>query len=120
VNRETRRMTERQGEVEPDEDDLDVDQPGDDDGGGAGGGAGGGGRSTRSASGAGRQPTRQRTGVVQFFREVRDEMRQVAWPSRSELINYTAVVVTVLAIMITLIYFLNLGFAHMVLWLFTK
>ena len=27
----------------------------------------------------------------QFLREVRAEMRQVAWPTRSEVINYTSV-----------------------------
>ena len=29
-------------------------------------------------------------GTGQFFREVRDELRQVAWPTRAEMINYTA------------------------------
>mgnify|MGYP000294403938 CR=1 FL=1 len=33
------------------------------------------------------------------IREVRDEMRQVAWPSRAELINYTSVVLTTLILL---------------------
>ena len=51
---------------------------------------------------------------------VGDEMRQVAWPSRSELINYTSVVLTTLIIMISLIFVLNLAFGKLVTLLFTK
>ena len=56
-------------------------------------------RAGPASRGAG-NPGRKRTTPVQFVREVRDEMRQVAWPSRSELINYTSVVLTTLIIMI--------------------
>ena len=63
---------------------------------------------------------RKRTTPVQFVREVRDEMRQVAWPSRSELINYTSVVLTTLVIMISLIFVLNLAFGKLITLLFTK
>jgi preprotein translocase subunit SecE len=51
---------------------------------------------------------------------VRDEMRLVQWPSRTELINYTSVVLTTLIIMITLIFFLNLGFGKLITLMFTK
>src|SRR5580700_7156498 len=61
---------------------------------------------------------RKRTTPVQFVREVRDEMRQVAWPSRAELINYTSVVFTTLIIMIALIFALNLGFGKLITLLF--
>jgi preprotein translocase subunit SecE len=57
---------------------------------------------------------------MQFTREIRDEMRQVAWPSRAELINYTSVVITTLAIMIGLIFVLNLGFGRLITLLFNK
>jgi preprotein translocase subunit SecE len=57
---------------------------------------------------------------VQFTREIRDEMRQVAWPSRAELINYTSVVVTTLVIMISLIFVLNLGFGKLITLLFHR
>ena len=67
-----------------------------------------------------RQQGRKRTTPVQFVREVRDEMRQVAWPSRAELINYTSVVLTTLIIMIALIFALNLAFGKLVTLLFTK
>ena len=47
-------------------------------------------------------------------------MRQVAWPSRAELINYTSIVFVTLAIMISLIFVLNLAFGKLVTLLFTK
>src|SRR5580692_9924001 len=63
---------------------------------------------------------RKRTTPVQFTREVRDEMRLVQWPSRSELINYTSVVLTTLIIMISLIFGLNLAFGKLITLLFTR
>jgi preprotein translocase SecE subunit len=44
----------------------------------------------------------------------------VAWPNRSEMVNYTAVVLTTLILMISLIFFLNWVFAHVVLFLYSK
>ncbi len=99
MNRETKRMMQRQGQVEAD-----------------------GSPSTRRATATqpSRRPPRSRASLPQFSREVRDEMRQVQWPNRAEMVNYTAVVITTLVIMIALIYVLNLAFAHFVLWLFRK
>jgi preprotein translocase subunit SecE len=106
VNRETKRMMQRQGQMEAD-----------------------GSPATRRATtatqprqpGTKRGPSgRKRTTPVQFVREVRDEMRQVAWPSRAELINYTSVVFTTLIIMIALIFALNLGFGKLITLLFTR
>ena len=107
MNRETKRMMQRQGQMEAD-----------------------GSPSTRRASTATQTKAqtrtqkgpsgRKRTTPVQFVREVRDEMRQVAWPSRAELINYTSVVFTTLVIMIALIFALNLGFGKLITLLFTR
>jgi preprotein translocase subunit SecE len=63
---------------------------------------------------------RKRTTPIQFTREIRDEMRQVAWPSRAELLNYTSVVLTTLLIMIGLIFVLNLGFGKLITLLFSR
>ena len=99
MNRETKRMMARQGQTEAD----------------------GSPSSKRTATTAQRRPqARQRTSPPQFAREVRDELRQVAWPSRAELANYTAVVVTTLVLMISLIFVLNFGFGKAVLFLFQK
>ena len=37
------------------------------------------------------QPRGERTNPRQFLREVRQELKKVAWPSRQELLTYTAV-----------------------------
>ncbi len=109
MNRETKRMMQRQGQMEAD-------------GSPAARRAPAGGQGSRGAARApGKGPSgRKRTSPIQFTREVRDEMRQVAWPSRSELINYTSVVITTLFLMIGLIFVLNLGFGRLITLLFTK
>ena len=38
------------------------------------------------------QATRDRVGPVQYLREVRDEMRKVAWPTRPEVVRYSILV----------------------------
>lgn len=43
---------------------------------------------------------RERTPPAQFMREVRSELRKVAWPSRREVIVYT---ITVLAVTVVLV-----------------
>ncbi len=107
MNRETKRLMQRQGQMEADGSPATRKPPA--------GANSGGTRQPRS-----RQQGRKRTTPVQFVREVRDEMRQVAWPSRSELINYTSVVLTTLIIMISLIFVLNLAFGKLITDLFTK
>ncbi len=63
---------------------------------------------------------RERVGPRQYFTEVRDELRQVAWPTRPELINYTSIVLFVLVFMTSLIFGLGYGFSKFVNYLFTK
>jgi preprotein translocase subunit SecE len=98
MNRETKRLMQRQGQMEAD----------------------GSPASRRPAAAAPAQRRRQRATPAQFAREVRDELRQVAWPNRAEMINYTAVVVTTLVLMVSLIFVLNLGFGKAVLYMFHK
>ena len=107
MNRETKRLMQRQGQMEADGSPSTRRQP-----------AGAQTRTPRQQKGG--APVRKRTSPVQFVREVRDEMRQVAWPSRAELINYTSVVFTTLVIMISLIFVLNLAFGKLITLLFTK
>jgi len=56
--------------------------------------------------------------IGQFLREVRSELRQVAWPNRSEVVNYTTVTLVTLISLMILIFVLNYAFAKGVLWLF--
>jgi len=107
VNRETKRLMQRQGQMEADGSPATRKAPA-------------GNKTAGPRQPRGRQQGRKRTTPVQFVREVRDEMRQVAWPSRSELINYTSVVLTTLIIMIALIFVLNLAFGKLITLLFTK
>ena len=50
-------------------------------------------------------PTRSsRTGPAQFLKEVRQELRKVNWPSRSEVMSYTAVVLVTTAVLTGITY----------------
>jgi preprotein translocase subunit SecE len=60
----------------------------------------------------------ERTGFVQFFREVRGELRKVAWPTRSETINYSIIVLITVVLLTTLIFAVDWFFARAVLRLF--
>ena len=56
--------------------------------------------------------------IINFIREVVAELRKVIWPTRKELITYTAVVVVFVTIMLTVVGLLDFGFAKIVLWVF--
>ncbi len=72
----------------------------------------------RTAQPARRPPKREPFRPGQFLREVRSELRQVAWPNRSEVVNYTTVTLVTLLSLMVLIFILNYAFAKGVLWLF--
>ena len=55
--------------------------------------------------------------IGRFFREVVAELRKVIWPTRKELLTYTAVVVVFVAVIMTIVAGLDFGFAKGVLWL---
>jgi preprotein translocase subunit SecE len=56
--------------------------------------------------------------VVEFAREVRNELAKVAWPNRKEVVKYTIVVFFTLVFMTSLVFGLDAGFAKGVLFLF--
>jgi len=64
------------------------------------------------------QPKQQRTKPAEYLREVRSELRKVAWPTRAETLNYSTIVLITLVVLISLIFFLDLAFSHASLWLF--
>ena len=45
------------------------------------------------------QRRRERVGFRQYIREVRQELKKVAWPTREETTTYTVVVLTVTTIL---------------------
>ena len=104
MNRQQRRLLQRQGQMTED---------------GAARRAGSR-RASPSARRPGRSPgaPRRRTSPRQFLHEVNVEMRKVAWPTRAETINYSTVVFITLAILMALIFVLDLLFSKLAIFLF--
>ena len=93
LNREQKRMLRKQGELGPDGEPL---------------------RTRRAAT----QQKRERTGPVEFAREVRSELRKVAWPTRSETINYSLITIITLIVFTLVIFGIDWVFSEAVLKLF--
>jgi preprotein translocase subunit SecE len=62
--------------------------------------------------------TSDRTSPGQFFMEVRGELRKVAWPTKSEVINSTIIVLIAVVFMTSLIFGADYLFAKGVLFLY--
>jgi preprotein translocase subunit SecE len=56
--------------------------------------------------------------IGRFIREVVAELRKVIWPSRKDLVTYAAVVLVFVAVMLTIVGFLDFGFAKATLAVF--
>src|SRR5207245_10273305 len=65
-------------------------------------------------------PHRERTTPKQFVREVRAELRKVAWPTKTEVINSTIIVLVAVIVMTSLIFGMDYSFAKGVFYLFNK
>ncbi|HEY2330695.1 MAG TPA: preprotein translocase subunit SecE [Acidimicrobiales bacterium] len=100
MNRETKRMMQRQGQIGPDGEAT---------------------RAPRQAP-ASRQtgPARERTSPRQYLHEVTGELRKVAWPTRDEVIRYSTIVLVTLIVLTTLIFGLDYVFAKSILYLFDQ
>jgi preprotein translocase subunit SecE len=64
-------------------------------------------------------PHRERTTAKEFVREVRAELKKVAWPTKAEVITSTIVVLMAVILMTLLIFGLDYVFAKGVLNLFS-
>ena len=103
MNRQTKRMLQRQGQLGADGTPI-----------------------ARRSGGAGSPPRRpqdpDRASVgkrfVQYMRDVRAELGKVLWPKRAEVVNYSTVVLTTLVFLALLIFGLNFLFARGVAFLF--
>ena len=98
MNREQKRMMQRQGQVGADG--APIAQP----------------RTPPRA----RSPKEQRTSVLQFLREVRAELRKVAWPTREEVIKYSIIVFVTIVVMTTLIAVLDYAFGEAIFWVIDR
>jgi preprotein translocase subunit SecE len=58
--------------------------------------------------------------LVRFFREVVAELRKVIWPTRKELLTYTAVVVVFVAVMVSIVAGLDIAFAKAIGYVFGR
>lgn len=61
---------------------------------------------------------KERVGPIQYVEEARGELRKVAWPTRSEVINSTIIVLICIVVMTTLVFLFDLASARFVLFLF--
>jgi preprotein translocase subunit SecE len=57
----------------------------------------------------------KRVGPLQFLREVRGELRKVAWPTRDEVVKYSIVVLVTVLFLTALIFALDYAFGEGVL-----
>ncbi|MGC2176177.1 MAG: preprotein translocase subunit SecE [Acidimicrobiales bacterium] len=97
MNREQKRLMQRQGQI----------------------GADGAPATRRTAQDVQRRRSERAT-PREFFRQVREEMRQVSWPTRPEVMNYTSIVFFVLVFMTSLVFGLGWSLAKFVSFLFIK
>jgi preprotein translocase subunit SecE len=101
MNRQTKRMLQRQGQL----------------------GADGAPAARKRPAPAAPRPAKEgggRTGPLQFLREVRAELRKVAWPSRPEVINYSIIVLITVVILTTYIAVLDYAFGEAIFKLFER
>ena len=65
-----------------------------------------------------RQSKRERVGPAQYLREVRDEMRKVAWPTRPEVVRYSIIVTVCVIVYMAYVGFIDYGMAHFSSWFY--
>ena len=58
--------------------------------------------------------------ILRFLREVWGELKKVVWPTRKQMVTYTAVVLVFLVFMIVLVYGLDFAFNEVVSLVFGK
>jgi preprotein translocase subunit SecE len=61
------------------------------------------------------QRKRERVGFRQFLREVRQELKKVAWPTPEETMTFTVVVLVVTAVVTAYTFSLDFGFKNTIL-----
>ena len=95
MNRQMKRMMQRQGQLAPD-----------------------GTPARREPTRPAPRPPKERIGAAEYVRQVRAELRKVAWPTRAEVISYSIVVLVALLVLTAIIFGLDLAFGKVVIFLF--
>ncbi len=65
------------------------------------------------------KPASQRLTPGEYTRQVRSELRKVAWPTRAEVVNYSVVVLMALIVLTAIIFGLDFLFGKGVFFLFS-
>ena len=102
MNRETKRLLQRQGQLGPDGEQATAP------------------RREPPRRPAGGQALADRTKPAEFLREVRTELKRVAWPTKAETINSSIVVLVAVVVLTALIFGMDTLFAKTVLYLFKR
>ena len=95
MNRETKRLLQKQGQLSED----------------------GTPKASRRPAPSPNAPREPRTKPRQFVREVNAELRKVAWPTRNETLNLSLIVFVFLVFLTALIAGFDYGFSKVVLWI---
>ena len=96
MNRETKRMLQRQGQLGED----------------------GAPTRTKPQPRPAPRPVKERTTPRQYLREVRGELRKVAWPTKEEVARYSVIVLITVVVLTTFIFLLDYAFAKGVFFLY--
>jgi preprotein translocase subunit SecE len=75
------------------------------------------GKPTRAAN-AGARPKRERVSPAQYLREVRDEMRKVAWPKAPEVRRFSLIVLVTVVLYTAYVFGLDSLFGVLSGWLY--
>ena len=78
----------------------------------------GSGRTSRKGGKGGNPVSRFFRAVSLFVSQILDELRKVVRPTRSELVNYTIVVIVFVTFVMALVSTVDFGFTKLVLWVF--
>ena len=78
----------------------------------------GSGRTSRKGGKGGNPVSRFFRAVSLFVSQILDELRKVVRPTRSELVNYTIVVIVFVTVIMALVASIDFGFTKLVLWVF--
>ena len=95
MNRETKRMLQRQGQLDAE-----------------------GNQKAQRRQAPAPQPREKRTSFPEYIREVRAELRKVAWPTRPEVINYSIIVFVAIVVLTTFVGILDYASGEFVVRLF--
>jgi preprotein translocase subunit SecE len=76
------------------------------------------GQSAERRNGSGAAAKRDRTTPALFIRQVAAELRKVIWPTRNELVTYTAAALVFIVMMSTIVLLLDWGFTKLMFWFF--